>query len=440
LANVTRIKNNQITDSTITYQKIVPGTLVGSLFNSNLTLNSNVSIIGNLTVAGYSSSVSSTNTYVNDPLVVFNNGYTGSLSGYDIGILINRNLSSLAGYSGGLNTAWIWSEADSAFVAIVTTDSGGGVTNLNNSGYANIRLGNLTAVSAAISGNLVATSFNGTFYGDIYGTNGVITNLSSSNVLITGGALSGVNGAFTTLTATNFSTANAQITGGDISGVDAQIDTGVVTNFSTGNAKITGGDAAFTTLTATNFSTANAQITGGDISGVDAQIDTGVVTNFSSGNSRISGGYADSFPIGANTAATGKFTNVTDTALTNGRVVLAGSGGLLVDDSSLTYTTGVLSASNLYTTGNVNAANGYITNLATTTGVVTNFRTGNAQITGGDISGVDAQIDTGVVTNLSTGNLNVTGGSAAFTTLTATNFSTGNAQITGGSEIGRAHV
>ncbi len=411
MANVTRIKNNQITDTTITYHKIVPGTLVGSLFNANLTLNSNVSIIGNLTVAGYSSSVSSTNTYVNDPLVVFNNGYTGTLSGYDIGILVNRNLSSLDGYSGGLNTAWIWSEAESAFIAIVTTDTGGGVTNLNNSGYANIRLGNLTAVSANVSGNLIATAFAGTFYGNIYGSNGAITNFSSSNVSITGGGLTGVNGAFTTLTATNFSTGNAQITGGDIS--------------------VAGG--AFTTLTATNFSTGNAQITGGDISGVDAQIDTGVITNFSSGNARISGGYADSFPIGANTAATGKFTNVTDTALTSGRVVLAGAGGLLVDDSTLTYNGGVLSASNLYTGGNANVTNGYITNLATTTGVVTNFSTGNAQITGGDISGVDAQIDTGVITNLSSGNLNVTGGSAAFTTLTATNFSTGNAQITGGS-------
>ena len=361
MANVTRIKNNQITDSTITYQKIVPGTLVGSLFNANLTLNSNVSIIGNLTVAGYSSSVSSTNTYVNDPLVVFNNGYTGSLSGYDIGILINRNLSSLAGYTGGLNTAWIWNEAEAAFVAITTTDTGGGVTNLNNSGYANVRVGNLIVATANVAGNLIASSFVGTLYGDVYATNGVITNFSSSNVLVTGGALSGVNGAFTTLTA----------------------------------------------------------------------------TNFSSGNARISGGYADAFPIGANTAATGKFTSVTDTALTQGRVVIVGASGLLVDDSTLTYTGGTLTASNLSTGGTVTATNGSITNLATTTGVVTNFSSGNAQITGGDISGVDAQIDTGVITNFSTGNAQITGGNlsitnATFTNLTATNFSSGNVLVTGG--------
>ena len=361
MANVTRIKNNQITDSTITYQKIVPGTLVGSLFNANLTLNSNVSIIGNLTVAGYSSSVSSTNTYVNDPLVVFNNGYTGSLSGYDIGILINRNLSSLAGYAGGLNTAWIWNEAEAAFVAITTTDTGGGVTNLNNSGYANVRVGNLIVATANVAGNLIASSFVGTLYGDVYATNGVVTNFSSSNVLITGGALSGVNGAFTTLTATNFSTGNAVITGG----------------------------------------------------------------------------YADNFPIGANTAATGKFTSITDTALTQDRVVIVGANGLLVDDSSLTYSSGTLTAGNVTTGGTVTATNGNITNLKTTTAVVTNFSTGNAQVTGGDISGVDAQIDTGVITNFSTGNAQITGGNlsitnASFTNLTATNFSSGNVLVTGG--------
>ena len=49
---VTRIKNNQITDSTITFQKIASGTLVGSLFNANLTFNSNININGNLSIAG----------------------------------------------------------------------------------------------------------------------------------------------------------------------------------------------------------------------------------------------------------------------------------------------------------------------------------------------------------------------------------------------------
>jgi len=91
---VTRIKNNQITDSTITYQKIATGTLTGALFNPDLTINSNISITGNLQVSGDTTTVSSINTLVNDPLLILNNGYTG-VPAYDVGVLINRALGSL---------------------------------------------------------------------------------------------------------------------------------------------------------------------------------------------------------------------------------------------------------------------------------------------------------------------------------------------------------
>ena len=42
---VTRIKNNQITDSTITNAKIAAGTLTGALFASTLTLSSDITIV-----------------------------------------------------------------------------------------------------------------------------------------------------------------------------------------------------------------------------------------------------------------------------------------------------------------------------------------------------------------------------------------------------------
>jgi hypothetical protein len=116
MANITRIKNNQITDSTITYSKIATGTLTGAVFNSNLTLNSNVTIVGNLSVTGDSAIVNAVNTTINDPLVVFNNGYTGSPS-YDIGVIANRNLNSLAPY-GSVNMGFVWKEADQQWQAI----------------------------------------------------------------------------------------------------------------------------------------------------------------------------------------------------------------------------------------------------------------------------------------------------------------------------------
>ena len=55
MSNLTRIKNNQITDSSIfANTKIAPGTIVGSLFSSNLVIATDITISGNLTVQGTS--------------------------------------------------------------------------------------------------------------------------------------------------------------------------------------------------------------------------------------------------------------------------------------------------------------------------------------------------------------------------------------------------
>ena len=137
MSNLTRIKNNQITDSTILANvKVVPGSIVGSLFNSNLTMSSDVTITGNLTVQGSSTylTVASTNTYVNDPLIVLNNAFAGTNT-YDIGLIINRG--SLT------DTAWIWNESNDRFEATYTTDPGTTYGTINNSGYASVKVGNI---------------------------------------------------------------------------------------------------------------------------------------------------------------------------------------------------------------------------------------------------------------------------------------------------------
>jgi hypothetical protein len=156
MANITRIKNNQITDATITYAKIASGTLTGALFNPSLTLSSNVTILGNLSVTGNTSTINSTNTYVNDPLIVFNNGYTGSPT-YDIGMINNRNLQNLAGY-GSVNTGFVWRESDATFVAVATTETGITTGSINITGWANLRAGNTVAISSNIYGTTTSTS------------------------------------------------------------------------------------------------------------------------------------------------------------------------------------------------------------------------------------------------------------------------------------------
>ena len=153
---LTRIKNNQVTDNTIEFQKLKDGTLVGSKFNANLTLNSNVTILGNLTVANSFAQLNSINTYINDPIVVFNNNYTSSPT-YDIGMLINRNLSSLAPY-GSVNAAWVWRESETAFEGVMTTETGTTTGTVNNSGFANLIIGNITANTATIRDSKASTS------------------------------------------------------------------------------------------------------------------------------------------------------------------------------------------------------------------------------------------------------------------------------------------
>lgn len=176
---VTRIKNNQITDQTIEYTKIKPATLVGSLFNPNVTIASNIIIQGNLSVSGTTSTVNSVDTLINDPLVIFNNGYVGTPS-YDVGMLINRNLNPI-------NAAWVWREANVGFAGVLTSETGTTTGSVNNTTYANLTIGN--TIIDAYSVNSV-TAGTGAF--QVRGGAGISANLNvggSSTVL---GASTGV--------------------------------------------------------------------------------------------------------------------------------------------------------------------------------------------------------------------------------------------------------
>ena len=493
---VTRIKNNQITDSTIEYTKIAAGTLVGSNFNQNLTLNSNISIVGNLTVTGVSSSISSTNTYVNDPLIVFNNGYTGSLAGYDIGMLVNRNLAALAGY-GSVNTAWIWVEADQAFEAIATTDTGQGLTSINNSGFANIKVGNVTAVTGTFTGAVTAATLTGAHTG---------------------------TAAFSTSTATNFSTGNAQILGGNVQGL-AYLQ---ASSFSTGNAVITGGSvnatpigttsraAGFftTTTTSQSFITGNASIAGdlsisGNIILVGGNITTtesaffvgNAVTGFNALYAGIPVGYlvlpqtvtqfSENFDgyaqintqnISAGGNATTDYVATANNGSDTSFYVDLGINGQNYEPLSPNNSLGTSTLPNdayLYVQGNTSANVGGNLVIGTTTDqrfirfisggpnaehVVatmyhpdtqsTSTTTGAMTISGGvGITGNvtalafigDVAAPLASITNLSTGNAVITGGTVTgitgqAITFTATNFSSGNAQILNGNVQGIGYL
>jgi hypothetical protein len=196
---VTRIKNNQITDQTIEYTKIKPATLVGSLFNPNVTIASNIIIQGNLSVSGTTSTVNSVDTLINDPLVIFNNGYVGTPS-YDVGMLINRNLNPI-------NAAWVWREANVGFAGVLTSETGTTTGSVNNTTYANLIIGN--TIIDAYSVNSV-TAGTGAF--QVRGGAGISANLNvggSSTVLGVGTGVVRIDGnapitQITSLTSTRY--------------------------------------------------------------------------------------------------------------------------------------------------------------------------------------------------------------------------------------------
>ena len=350
---VTRIKNNQITDSTITYQKIASGTLVGSLFNANLSLNSNVTITGNLTVSGNTTTVNSIDTTVNDPLIVFNSGYVGTPS-YDVGFLVDRSLGSLQNY-GGVNAALIWSESDGAFITVLTTETGATKGAVSKNFRANLITGNLTVSNALIAGTAAFASINNTPIGNTTPALGRFTYLtadtgfSTANAVISGGYISSLTNAFITSTSIttgyfdSLNTANAVIGGGYISALTnatvttASIGTGTVSVLNTSAANIAG------SLFATSLNTANAVISGGYIS---------ALTNA--------------------TVTTGSIGTLTATVLNSSAANIAGS----------LFATSLNTANAVISGGYISA----LSNAYVTTGVITNFSTANARITGGNIT------------------------------------------------------
>lgn len=64
---------------------------------------------------------------------------------------------------------------------------------------------------------------------------------------------------------------------------------------------------------------------------------TATLNTLSSSGATITGGSINGTTVGATTASTGKFTSVTNTGLTSGRVTYATTGGLLTDSATFTY-------------------------------------------------------------------------------------------------------
>ena len=471
MANLTRILNNQIYNSTIVgYQKIAPYTITGQLFGNSLTIGTDLTITGNLTVTGNSqvSTIASTNTFINDPLIVMNNAFTGTNS-YDLGFVFNRGSAT--------NQAFIWNEANKEFRILATTETGSTFGAINQSSFANLHIGNLTvdyattvgaitAPSLNVSGNVLASTVRGSFLtastvavGNIsavtignVGTqfNGAAINLSG-NVLA-----STVYAQLVTaddLTVGNVASGFIGNTGTAFTGASINL-TGNVLASTVGASYVTASTMTVGNISAVNFGNASAVFTGASINLSGNVLAAGAIYNALTVNgidnvsainvSNINvgaGGFNSNATVNAanfNTPGNVLAQNGVYNALTvNGNETVTGyinvAGNVLASSLLSTYTSATSAVF-----GNV--ASGFIGNTGTAfTGASINL-TGNILSTGAVHNALTVNGPVGISGNIIAGLAqfaainstpigNVTASTGAFTTLSAANSLWANASI-----------
>jgi hypothetical protein len=118
---------------------------------NTITLDSaNVSVSGNLTVAGSSSTISTTNTTIEDNIIELNTGASANTN--NAGIIIERG-------SAGNNAAIVWKEDTDSFVIGTTTATAADKSSSLTVAAGPLEVAALTATSGTFSGALTSVGF-----------------------------------------------------------------------------------------------------------------------------------------------------------------------------------------------------------------------------------------------------------------------------------------
>jgi len=393
---ITRIKNNQVTDLTLTNAKIATATITGAKLADDFTYGSNLTITGNLDVNGTTTTVDSSNTAINDPLITLSRNTAGAPS-WDAGILVERGTD--------LNAAWIFDETNDQWAAVYTTDAGDTNGAIAVSGYANIQVASVTSNGAgfgnlALSGNtLSATNTNGDVIIDPDGTGTVqIDALEVIGGTIDGTAIGGTTtaaGAFTSLDASgavsgdSIGITNGAIIGGALTAGASILSSAAITNAASvgGTFGVTGATTLSSTLSAgastlASLGVTNAATVGGTLTVTD-------VATFTAGAGMNASFITDVLdPVLDQDAATKAYVDsVADTGftLTDGSTSTVISGGNTLTVSGTANEVEVVTAANLDTMVIGLPSNVTISNNLTVTGNTSTTdmtASGNALVTG----------------------------------------------------------
>ena len=133
------------------------GTFTGAVTGTDLTLT------GNLSVTGTTTTIDTANTVIKDNLIGLNNGASSNAN--DSGLIIERG-------STGNDALFIWDESADKFALGTTTDTAVSTGNLN------LTTGTLVAnIEGAVTGNVT---------GDVSGTAATVTGAAQSNITSVG--------------------------------------------------------------------------------------------------------------------------------------------------------------------------------------------------------------------------------------------------------------
>ena len=370
---VTRIKNNQITDSTIVGSaKIQSYSITGGLLSNNLTYGSNFTVSGNLTVQGNTTTIDTNITTIEDPVIVLASTQTGAPT-VDIGFIGERGSSQ--------NIAFVWDESQGQFITAFTSTAETETT-ITVSSYASFK-----TLDADVTGNLTVT-----------GTSGLTGNITTGNILVSANKTIDVGNNKISNVAEPVANADAATK----SYVDSQVSSGVSFDITDG----------VTTQTISN---------GDTITFAGVANETTVVV---SATDNITIGLPDDVIITANLTANRIQSNTTISATGNvlsGNVIASGN----VDTVYLNATNNVTGA-NILTAGQVSAA-GNITG--------GNIMTGGG--TGGNITGANVISATTISAtgNVTAGNVNTTGLATAGNIYTAGTANVGILEVGGNATI-----
>ena len=142
---------------------------------SEVTFGDNVTVTGDFTVNGTTTTIATTNLTVTDPLVKFGQGYTGTA--YDQGFIVTRGNGSA---SNTANKGFIWDETADEFAAVAcNTEDGTTAGNVTINSYSDLQVAKLTGTSLDISGDI---DVDGTTNLDIVDIDGAVDMASTLTV------------------------------------------------------------------------------------------------------------------------------------------------------------------------------------------------------------------------------------------------------------------